>query len=646
MKQFVAGELDFAGLQRNLSEALAAGATREEALDALRTLAGDERVSPPVVALLRRAVDRHFSSDDTDPFPKIRPSRDRDTERVADDGVDATVDPGDEPGLPAMFAEGPGEEEPAPEELPPESPVREAEPGVGDVIAGRYELEGLIGRGGTGLVYRAVDRCRIAAGLAEPRVALKLLKPDLTGRKEARQRLLAEGLRGGEVWHENLVRVFDVGEDGGDCFVVMELLDGDNLRTVILRHSPDGLPVEEGMRVLEGIARGLESLHSRGLVHGDLKPGNVFLTRDGCPKLLDCGIATRHGHDREPLLDGAGPPGRTPAYASPEVLGGTWPQPSDDVFALGCVACELLSSKHPFGRVQADDAREQRLTPVLPKTLSGGRRRVLARALRFDGTKRPADAAAFLAAIGTGERRGGRARFTAGVLTGLGLGIFLVLLIIHPSGPLARVLGFGGLVATTPAISPPAGEAEAAGPSPGEPAQEIRSPSVDVAGRFVPTEPVTPAEAATETSEQTSPTVSAEPPPPTADAVPTPAEPAPPLPSGPGRLAFATGEIRVIEGTAVVIATVDRQGGNTGDVTFRWRTVADSATGDVDYAASDWEEATVPDGSASVRLYVPLVDDGLTEQEESFFLELAEPGGGASLGSPARLRVRIADDER
>jgi hypothetical protein len=707
MEEFVEGDLDFAELQNQLSEQLSAGATREEALHALKALIRREKLSPAVLAILRRSIDRQFSSDDTDPFPHIRPSEERGAGRSSGN----SVDPGTDAALPAMYAEAPapgeaaaeasddgagpeltdttpewsldlseleigepvaepsvpeaepeardtapefaaGDRAPASEaeaeDIPAEPSVRDTEPEVGDVIGGRYELEGMIGRGGIGIVYRARDRCREEAGLDESRVALKLLKPEFAGTEEARRCLLAEGFRGGDLRHENLVRVFDVGDDGVDCFVAMELLDGESLRTAILRCSPDGLPVKEALRVISGIASGLTFLHARGLVHGDLKPGNVLLTRDGCPKLLDFGAAGGHGRAREPTLEGEALPGRTPAYASPEVLGGSWPRPSDDVFALGCVACELLSSKHPFNRVQADEAREQRLRPALPKSLSGSRRRMLARALRFDGRRRPADAAAFLAGmdlIAPGRRKAG---FMAGTLTGLALGVLLVLSIIHPAGPLARVLSFPGKgLVETPQVEAPAAQADAAEAAPVRP-DEIPPPSVDVAGRFIPTEPETP------TAEDTGAEAAA-----SGEAVPVEVpEPAggpdttlaaqkqPVVPPEPGRLEFATGEYRVTEGTAVVIATVVRRGGTAGDVTLRWRTVADSATANVDYAASDWQEVEIPAGQDSVRIYVPLVDDGIAEGEERFFLELSDPGGGASLGSPARLTVRIADDER
>lgn len=95
----------------------------------------------------------------------------------------------------------------------------------------------------------------------------------------------------------------------------------------------------------------------------------------------------------------------------------------------------------------------------------------------------------------------------------------------------------------------------------------------------------------------------------------------------------------------MVIATITRTGGSSGTVSVRWRTVPGSAEPDSDYISSDWKEITLADGQTSERVYVPMVNDGLSEGQENFFIELAEPGGGAALSARTRLEVRITDDE-
>ncbi len=667
MQEFVAGELDFAGLEMALATGAAKGESREDALDALDALTVNESLSPAVAGLLRRAIVRHFAMDDTDPFHDIRPPEQR--MPVVDMGEADETDPE----LPVIYPKAPDEPEPSLEAPAAEEAAPPPEPGT--IIAGRYELEGLIGRGGAGLVYRAVDRLRQAAGADEPRVALKILKPELAQLEEAKRRLLAEGVRGTELRHENLVRVIDVGEDDDLGFVTMELLEGGSLRGVVLQNSPEGLPADEALRILAGVARGLSCLHEKGLVHGDLKPGNVFLTREGVPKLLDFGTAVPGRHDREPTLTAAAPPGRTPAYASPEALTGEKLKFSDDIYSLGCLACELLSSKHPFDRTQSDEARDKRMRPTLPRSVSGKQRRTLAAALQFSGERRPRDAKAFVDEMGleTGDRKAGGVLL--GALGGLAVGILLVLAIINPEGPLGRFLP-----ADSHEPSQPAGTAEEPAVTDGADAAQAdsapRTAAVDAAGGFVPaetgpeppqtvvveTEPVAEDERAEESTVSlppetgpdaetvTEPVSEPEPEPAVTpakakDDLPTAQESAVVRPPVPGQLSFALDEYRVEEGTAVVIATIRREQGSDGDVTVRWRTVADSAEADVDFVASDWEQVTIADGEEEARVYIPLVDDGLVENEESFFLELSRPGGGAVLGSPARVRVRIGDDE-
>jgi hypothetical protein len=129
---------------------------------------------------------------------------------------------------------------------------------------------------------------------------------------------------------------------------------------------------------------------------------------------------------------------------------------------------------------------------------------------------------------------------------------------------------------------------------------------------------------------------------PVAAEAPAELEPRPPL--GPGELSFSRSAYDTQEGRAVVIAEVQRLNGTTGAATIYWRTVADSARGDEDFASSDWSALILEDGQESAQIFVPLVDDGFREGIESFYIELRDPQG-AALGQPARARIRITDDD-
>ncbi|MGD8977799.1 MAG: serine/threonine-protein kinase, partial [Gammaproteobacteria bacterium] len=342
----------------------------------------------------------------------------------------------------------------------PEEPEEEGEaplPEAGDVIGGRYVIQSILGRGGMGVVFRVRDRCRDAAGADDTDLALKLLKPELRDSEDAGRRLLAEALQGQVLIHPHLVRVLDFGEAEDMPYVTMELLDGESLRSAITRQTPEGFEPSEATRIIGGIASGLAYLHRRGYVHSDLKPGNLFLCRDGQPRLLDFGLTRRPGRAMEPVLDGADLPARTPAYASPQVLGGEAPGPRDDVFSLGCVAFEIVAGRHPFGRVPADEAMERKLRPGRIKGIPAHQRRAIRRALNFLPGRRFADADAFLAAMGlqVDSAAGRLSGFLPGALAGALAGILLTLAVINPQGFLHRLLGTGSGV-IRPAASPAA----------------------------------------------------------------------------------------------------------------------------------------------------------------------------------------------
>lgn len=562
-----------------------------------------------------------------------------------------------------------------------EAPLPEA----GDVIGGRYVIQSILGRGGMGVVFRVRDRYRDAAGAEDADLALKLLKPELRNSEDAGRRLLGEALQGQSLTHPNLVRVVDFGEADDMPYVTMELLDGESLRSAITRRTPEGFAPPEATGIIRGIASGLAYLHRRGYVHSDLKPGNLFLCRDGQARLLDFGLTRRPGRAMEPVLDGTGLPARTPAYASPQVLGGEAPGARDDVFSLGCVAFEIVAGRHPFGRVPADEAMERKLRPGRIKGIAAHQRRAIRRALNFVPGRRFADADAFLAAMGMrDDASAGRLKgFLPGALAGALAGILLTLAVINPDGFLHRLLGQGsGTVGTvtSPAAPEPA-PITTAPPGPDRTATPVETPgSVSAGGTFSPDgiprdapadepAPAAPAASGPVGGEgETAPAVplseppvpsapsgsgptaeepEAEAPAPSTEAAPAPAAPAPapPLQAGPGRLQLDASSYRVDESSAVLIVRVIRTGGSRGPVSLRWRTRPGSATADEDYIGSDWQRVQLRDGEVGTRLFVPLVNDGRAEPEEGFTIEIGDAQGGAELGPRTRAEVRIVDDD-
>jgi hypothetical protein len=276
-------------------------------------------------------------------------------------------------------------------------------PGV--VIRHRYVLERSIGAGGMGQVWRAKDLVGERARDPNPFVAIKLLNADFEADPDAFVALQRETRKAQELAHPNVstVYAFDIDDGGsGRAFMVMELLEGASLDAVIRDHS-GGLTRAEAAPLIIGMARGLAYAHKdKGLVHSDFKPGNVFRIKSGIPKILDFGIARAvevAGVERpQDSFDAGSLGGITMAYASPEMIERREPHPADDVFALGLVAYELLTGRHPFYPHDAVEARDKGLKPARIASLRRYEWQTIARALEFDRTKRWQNAAEFLRA--------------------------------------------------------------------------------------------------------------------------------------------------------------------------------------------------------------------------------------------------------
>jgi len=272
--------------------------------------------------------------------------------------------------------------------------------GPGVTIRGRFEIEAQIGRGGMGSVYSAVDLLKVEARDPNSRVAVKVLNADFRVHPDAFIALQREASKAQALAHPNIVTVFNFDRDGGTAFITMELLRGRSLETVIRQARGTGLERKTALPIIRGIAEGLAYAHRKGVVHSDLKPANVFLLDDGTPKILDFGIARA-----VPGAAGAGvrdefDAGRlgayTEAYATREMIQGVDPAPADDIYALGIVACELLTGSHPYGGRSVPQARQAGIKPTVPTALRRSERQLIARCLDFDRSRRPRDAAEFL----------------------------------------------------------------------------------------------------------------------------------------------------------------------------------------------------------------------------------------------------------
>jgi eukaryotic-like serine/threonine-protein kinase len=256
---------------------------------------------------------------------------------------------------------------------------------AGAVLGGRYVLEEQIGSGGYGEVWRAADTV-----LSRP-VAIKLLHPRYAGQGEAVARFRAEARHAAALSHENIAQVYDYGEAAGgqSPYLVMELVAGASLETVL---AGGQLDATRTMDIVAQAAAGLQAAHAAGMVHRDIKPGNLLLTPRGTVKITDFGIA--HTVDAASVT-ASGELIGTPAYLAPERAMGDRAGPPSDLYSLGIVAYECLAGARPFPGTPLEVALAHRDRPLPPLSPSVGHD-VAAFVMQLtakDPARRPGDAA-------------------------------------------------------------------------------------------------------------------------------------------------------------------------------------------------------------------------------------------------------------
>ncbi|WP_382309010.1 serine/threonine protein kinase [Herbiconiux sp. UC225_62] len=235
-------------------------------------------------------------------------------------------------------------------------------PTAGVTFGGRYELSSRIAIGGMGEVWQATD---LVIGRT---VAIKILKDEYLGDPGFLERFRAEARHAALVNHEGIANVFDYGEEEGSAYLVMELVPGEALSTILEREHV--LSTDRVLDIVAQTALALQAAHAAGLVHRDIKPGNLLITPDGRVKITDFGIARIA--DQVPLT-ATGQVMGTVQYLSPEQASGQPASPTTDIYSLGIVAYECLAGKRPFsGESQVAIAMAQinETPPDLPVTVA------------------------------------------------------------------------------------------------------------------------------------------------------------------------------------------------------------------------------------------------------------------------------------
>jgi serine/threonine-protein kinase len=265
----------------------------------------------------------------------------------------------------------------------------------GAILAERYRIIGLIGRGGMGEVYRADD-----LKLGQP-VALKFLPKHLSGDKERLERFFGEVRNARQVAHPNVCRVYDIAEVDGEHFLSMEYVDGEDLASLLKRIGR--LPPDKALDLARQLCAGLAAAHDRGILHRDLKPANVMVDGRGRARIMDFGLAVAGGEA------GADESSGTPAYMAPEQFAGKPATVRSDLYALGLVLYELSTGRRAFDAVTIAAYRKKHAeeTPTRPSAVlpdfDPAVERVILRCIEKDPAQRPSSAAKVAAALPGGD---------------------------------------------------------------------------------------------------------------------------------------------------------------------------------------------------------------------------------------------------
>jgi TolB-like protein/predicted Ser/Thr protein kinase len=284
----------------------------------------------------------------------------------------------------------------------PTTRVPNAPIATGQLLGGRYRLERKLGEGGMGVVYLASDQ-----EVKGETFAIKVLAQEIRERPDALELLREEVRKTRTLAHQNIVGVYSLNVDRSDVFILMECLEGKTLQALLDEDFGRGMRFDRAWPIIEDLGAALAYAHDHSVIHGDLKPANVFVTTSGKAKLLDFGIAraargSRRGKDAAAL--GA----LTPAYASCEMLEQLEPDTRDDIYALACLIYEMLSGRHPFAGRTAVEARDAGEKPLAIAPLSDRQNAALVGGLAFDRSARTATVEMLLAGLATRADSGKR----------------------------------------------------------------------------------------------------------------------------------------------------------------------------------------------------------------------------------------------
>ena len=250
----------------------------------------------------------------------------------------------------------------------------------------RYVIIEKIGSGGMSEIFSGVDLDRsINFGVFNP-VAIKVLKSEFLDCNEAIYSLESEYIIGQKFTHKTLVKSYDFVSDANDTLLVMERLEGRTLNFLKNKNN-EVFNTEQKFNLLKNLIDALAFIHANFIIHGDLKPSNIFICNDGMLKIIDFGLSSTPSRSSPNTAYAF-----SEKFASPERILGGQPSYTDDVYALGCIAHIILTGRHPFGNLSSIDAKNANLTPPKVFGIDNKAQNLIDKTLSFDPVDRPGNA--------------------------------------------------------------------------------------------------------------------------------------------------------------------------------------------------------------------------------------------------------------
>jgi serine/threonine protein kinase len=479
-----------------------------------------------------------------------------------------------------------------------------ADLGVGEVLQGRYAIESQLASGGMGTVYKALDQSRSEHTTADAYVAIKVLHRNTRTRSDVLAKLRREFYCAQALSHRSIIKVYEL-DLHQLPFFTMELIDGESLPSLMQKFHPQPLPRAYVCAVIREMSEGLAHAHDRRVLHGDIKPQNVMVTHGGEVRILDFGASGESA-------------ALTPAYASCELLEGREADPRDDLFALACLAYELLAGEHPFQRRRSTEARAMKIAPARPSGLTGRQWRTLARGLAWERGDRPASVREWLADLDLGRAplgplpqpensrvsllaRGGVTSALIALLAVLVVGGTTWALLSRPKPPPAVADSATAETAIDPPVIPDTTPAdsdndEAAAPDAPAPAAKVDPKIHSAASR-----PVDKTEL----------------------------------------IGMVATSYAFRGGQKFAEIRVHRSSGSRGTTSFEWWTEAASALAGTDFAPQAAATVFFPAGVHTVSLFIKLLPNTARKRTALFYVVLGNTSSGSALSSASKASISL-----